>query len=236
MELKQGDLENRVLNALWLMAEDGQTQAYVGDVLDRICTPQRSWAYTTVKTVLDRLVDKGLLTREREQKKFKYTVEASRSAQGEQAVTKLIAQYFQGDVEALLACVARLRSAHGDTFAQPLPMSQPALVTEEAAPVLTSPSSRPTVQPSALVDDGLGHEFHQHVQQRQQLATAAKAKPHFFEGVATYHSTTTKRNKPSVVGASPAPLLIGASPNALSLAETYRQQRRHQELPVLIGG
>jgi predicted transcriptional regulator len=217
------------------MADDGQTQAYVGDVLDRICTPQRSWAYTTVKTVLDRLVDKGLLTREREQKKFKYRVMASRAAQGDQAVIKLIAQYFQGDVEALLACVSRLRTAYGDTFAQPLPMSQPALVTEEAPPVV-SPSSRPTVSPSGLLDDGLGHEFHQHVQQRQQLGTVAKTKPHFFEGVATYHSANPKGGKPSVVGASPAPLLLGASSHALSLAETYRQQRRHQELPVLIGG
>jgi predicted transcriptional regulator len=132
MELKQGDLENLIINALWDLEGDDPSTAhrvYVSDVQEHIRTTSRKWAYTTVKTVMDRLVDKDLALRHKEGKRFYYQSLVSRSESGRQAVTKLVRQYFQGDVEGLLACVAQLRRTLGDDFATRPPERKVAPVT-----------------------------------------------------------------------------------------------------------
>ena len=66
MNLKQGDLENIILNALWDLEAAEESKIFVSHVQDHIKNERghlKAWAYTTVKTVLDRLVDKELVAR-----------------------------------------------------------------------------------------------------------------------------------------------------------------------------
>lgn len=108
MELKQGDLENIILNALWLMEEEYKEKIDVRDVKDRIKSENQGWAYTTVKTVLDRLVDKELVLRIKEGKKYLYKSVISREQAGEEAIQKLAKQYFRSNFGDLIDCAERL--------------------------------------------------------------------------------------------------------------------------------
>jgi predicted transcriptional regulator len=108
MELKQGDLENIILNALWLMEEEDKEKIDVRDVQERIKTENQSWAYTTVKTVLDRLVDKELVLRMKEGKKYLYRSVISREQAGEDAIRKVVKQYFRNNYTDLVSCAERV--------------------------------------------------------------------------------------------------------------------------------
>ncbi|MFN8614451.1 MAG: BlaI/MecI/CopY family transcriptional regulator [Vampirovibrionales bacterium] len=109
MDLRQGDLENIILNALWDLEQDGLEAIYVADIQMRINSQAKKWAYTTVKTVLDRLVDKGLSTRQKDGKRFLYKAVMQRREAGALALQKVIHQYFCDDVLALQACLNQLR-------------------------------------------------------------------------------------------------------------------------------
>jgi predicted transcriptional regulator len=87
MQKPLGELEAAVLSALWGSA----SPLSVREVLARV-KRQPALAYTTVLTVLDRLHDKGLVTREKEGKAFLYRPRVSREAWlGEQAARALTA-------------------------------------------------------------------------------------------------------------------------------------------------
>ncbi len=62
----RGDLQTEVMNAVWKLGE-----VTVDDVLAQQPKRRRS-AYTTVQTVLNRLVERGLLTRSRQGRAFGY--------------------------------------------------------------------------------------------------------------------------------------------------------------------
>lgn len=62
----RGDLQAEVMAAVWKLG-----RARVDDVRDQQASRRRS-AYTTIQTVMNRLVDRGLLLREREGKAFVY--------------------------------------------------------------------------------------------------------------------------------------------------------------------
>ena len=112
MSLKQGDLENIILNALWDLEAEGNTKIFVGDIQEKIKTNRadaKAWAYTTVKTVLDRLVDKEIAVREKDGKKYLYCSVLKREEAGILALHKLIRQYFRNDIRNLDACLNRIR-------------------------------------------------------------------------------------------------------------------------------
>ena len=119
MDLKQGDLENIVLNALWDLEGEGAKKIYVGDVKERIKSPNKKWAYTTVKTVLDRLVDKELSFREKDGKRYVYNSVVQRSEAGLRAIQKVMRQYFKNDAMALYRCVQQLRPSDNGTDVLP---------------------------------------------------------------------------------------------------------------------
>ena len=64
--LALGDLQSEVMTAIWNLGE-----ATVDDVRDQQ-PPSRRSAYNTVQTVMNRLLDRGLLTRQRRGKAFVY--------------------------------------------------------------------------------------------------------------------------------------------------------------------
>ncbi len=74
--LRLHDLEAAVMEVIWTRRLSGFAVSDVVAVLEK----RRDIAYTTVMTTLGRLHDKGLLTREREGKRYLYTAKLSRAA------------------------------------------------------------------------------------------------------------------------------------------------------------
>ena len=110
MEFKQGDFENILMNAIWDMEDSEIEQVDVSKVQSNINTNEQNWAYTTVKTVLDRLVKKDILERIKFNKKFFYKSRISREKAGINAIEKLAKQYFKGDVENLIKTAEKIHA------------------------------------------------------------------------------------------------------------------------------
>lgn len=114
MSFMHGILESEILNAVWAMEEneDKLNNISVNDVLCRINEKGNVRAYTTIKTVMDRLVEKNLLKRRKTGKKFSYMSVESREKMAETAINKLANQYFNNDIRSLMKalekqCVAK---------------------------------------------------------------------------------------------------------------------------------
>lgn len=100
MEYKYGDFENIILNAIWHLEENGKDIVSVSDIQQRINTVEsKEWAYTTVKTVMDRLVQKALISRLKQGKKYFYKSSFSRIEMGEISIRKIIKQYYNNDMQ-----------------------------------------------------------------------------------------------------------------------------------------
>jgi predicted transcriptional regulator len=93
-------LELECLKALWRIGD--------GTVKDvrKVLTEQRNLAYTTVMTVLDRLVRRGGVERRKEGRAFVYTPRVGRDELRRLAVEELVDSFFDGSKEALLAYLA----------------------------------------------------------------------------------------------------------------------------------
>jgi BlaI family transcriptional regulator, penicillinase repressor len=89
-------LELACLKALWALGE-GNVRA-VQQALEQT----RPLAYTTIMTVLDRLVRKGKLTRRKVSRAFVYSPAASRDALRHVAVRELLDGFFDGSEAELL--------------------------------------------------------------------------------------------------------------------------------------
>ncbi len=89
-------LELLCLNALWTLGE--------GNVRDvqQIVMRTRPLAYTTIMTVLDRLVRKGKLSRLKTGRAFVYRPEASREEMRRAAVRELVDSLFNGSERELI--------------------------------------------------------------------------------------------------------------------------------------
>jgi predicted transcriptional regulator len=74
-----GDLERAVMEQLWGSAAQRPGGASVREVLEAL-PAERGLAYTTVLTVLDRLSKKGLVTRERDGRAWRYTPAGTRES------------------------------------------------------------------------------------------------------------------------------------------------------------
>jgi predicted transcriptional regulator len=103
-------LELHCLNALWSLGEGG-----VADVR-RVVGETRPLAYTTIMTVLERLVRKGKIARRKSGRAFVYSPATPRDELRRTAIRELLDSFFDGSEEALLRF---LRSA--ETPAHPAP-------------------------------------------------------------------------------------------------------------------
>ena len=109
MAFTHGTLENEILNAIWTMEENGinTKSVSVSEVLTQINNSGNIRAYTTVKTVMDRLVDKKLLKRQKLGKKFCYKSVESREEMAATAINRLALQYFNNDVRSLMKALEK---------------------------------------------------------------------------------------------------------------------------------
>jgi len=96
-----GDLERRVLGIVWELPDPEPTGRDVADALP-------AHAYTTVATVLDRLVNKGLLRRRRDGRTIRFAPIGVRGAHT--AVLMRQALAADGDPSAALVCFAETLS------------------------------------------------------------------------------------------------------------------------------
>lgn len=89
-------LELSCLKALWSLQE--------GNVRDvqQIVAQSRPLAYTTIMTVLDRLVRKGRITRRKVGRAFLYAPQASRDTMRRVAIRELLDGFFDGSEEQLI--------------------------------------------------------------------------------------------------------------------------------------
>ncbi len=90
-------LELECLKALWILGEGN-----VHDVQQALA-PERELAYTTVMTVLDRLVRKGAITRRKVGRAFTYEPAVSRETLRAAALRQLVEGFFGGSEDELLS-------------------------------------------------------------------------------------------------------------------------------------
>jgi predicted transcriptional regulator len=94
-------LELLCLKALWTLEE-----ANVSDVRREVATT-RPLAYTTIMTVLERLVRKGKAARRKAGRAYVYTATASREALRHVAIRELLEGFFDGSREELQRFLSR---------------------------------------------------------------------------------------------------------------------------------
>ena len=90
-------LELLCLKALWSLGEGSVKEVRVQ------VEPSRPLAYTTVMTVLDRLVRRGVVTRRKAGRAFVYAPSVSRDAMRRLALEEFLEAYFEGSREQLAA-------------------------------------------------------------------------------------------------------------------------------------
>jgi predicted transcriptional regulator len=95
-------LELLCLRALWTLREGSvkEVQKIVGET--------RPLAYTTIMTVLERLLRKGKLARRKVGRSFVYAPQASRDEMRRTAIRELLDGFFDGSEDELLRFLGRL--------------------------------------------------------------------------------------------------------------------------------
>ncbi len=103
MNFRHGSLESIILNALWDLESQGIYKNSVKDVFDYISASHTTKrAYTTVKTVMDRLYEKEVLLRIKQGKKFFYRTAYSSYDIVANSLKKIALQYCNSDMNKLI--------------------------------------------------------------------------------------------------------------------------------------
>lgn len=109
-----GDLERAALDVLWALGDD--ESASVREVHTAI-TKEREVAYTTVMTVLDRMHDKDLVTREADGRAYRYRARASRGDLTAEFMRATLTDIGHGDkAGALVAFVGEASEAEREAL------------------------------------------------------------------------------------------------------------------------
>lgn len=96
-----GELERAVMERLWSTADAHPDGLTVRETLD-LLSGEREIAYTTVMTVLDRLAKKGLATRERDGRAWRYLAADTREELTGQAMRTTLHDMHASDRRAAL--------------------------------------------------------------------------------------------------------------------------------------
>jgi len=119
-------LELECLRVLW--KQPGASVAQVRAALER------PLAYTTVMTVLDRLSAKGVVQRRKQGRAYAYSALLDLESARQDAVSRLLAGFFENDREALLSYIARFGAREASARTQrPAAAARAARKTRAAA-------------------------------------------------------------------------------------------------------
>jgi predicted transcriptional regulator len=124
-------LELECLNVLWRLGPSNVKQ--VREAL----LPSRPLAYTTVMTVLDRLVRRGVAERQKQGRSFRYEPSVAREQLQQTAVSQVIDRLFDGSPEALIRFLVVRRdggSAGSAVSHSQIPFTQDSRSFKEAEP------------------------------------------------------------------------------------------------------
>ena len=98
-----GRLEIDILNSIWYMSDiDEDRDISIQDVVDYLSSSGLERAYTTIKTVMDRLTAKSILVRYKVGKKFFYRAAVDREEMILDSVKSLSEQFFGGSYVEML--------------------------------------------------------------------------------------------------------------------------------------
>ena len=98
-----GSLEIDILNSIWRMTETSEDRDIsIQDIVDDLSDNGIERAYTTIKTVMDRLTVKSILVRYKVGKKFFYKAAMNKDEMAQEAVQTLAEQFFDGNYVNLL--------------------------------------------------------------------------------------------------------------------------------------
>lgn len=93
-----GKLEIDILNSIWRMTSEYEDRDIsIQDVVDDLSENGIERAYTTIKTVMDRLTVKSILVRYKVGKKFFYKATMSRNEMAMEAIKETAEQFFNGN-------------------------------------------------------------------------------------------------------------------------------------------
>lgn len=96
--MSYGVLEIEIMNSIWALQEKNEdANISVSDIVDFLGGNNVSRAYTTIKTVMDRLVSKGILARYKSGKKFFYRTTLDKPEAAKNAIDEICSQFFNGN-------------------------------------------------------------------------------------------------------------------------------------------
>mgnify|MGYP002467121179 FL=1 len=103
-----GKLEIDILNSFWnLTANDEDRDISIQDIVEELALNGIERAYTTIKTVMDRLTVKSVLVRYKVGKKFYYKATMNRNEMAMDAVKTVAEQFFNGNYVELIKFVEK---------------------------------------------------------------------------------------------------------------------------------
>lgn len=103
-----GVLEIEIMNSMWtLQAQDEDVDISVSDIVDSLSRHDVKRAYTTVKTVMDRLVAKDVLVRYRSGKKFFYKTAIEKNEAAKKAIEMVSSQFFEKNYSQMLKFIEK---------------------------------------------------------------------------------------------------------------------------------
>lgn len=103
-----GSLEIEILNTFWnLTANDEDADISIQDIVDELSKNGTERAYTTIKTVMDRLVTKSILVRYKVGKKFFYKVTMDKREMALDMLQEFTDNFFGGNYAEMMHFVER---------------------------------------------------------------------------------------------------------------------------------
>ena len=103
-----GSLEIEILNIFWdVTSINEDTDISIQDVVDGLASAGIDRAYTTVKTVMDRLVSKSILVRYKVGKKFFYKVTMDKREMALDMMHEFTNNFFGGSVSDMVRFVEK---------------------------------------------------------------------------------------------------------------------------------
>ncbi len=103
-----GSLEIDILNSFWKLASENEDRdVSIQDVVDDMSANGIQRAYTTIKTVMDRLTVKSILVRYKSGKKFFYKAAMSKEEMALEAVKTTAENFFDGNYSDMIKFIEK---------------------------------------------------------------------------------------------------------------------------------